>query len=170
MKNNFYYFIFLVVLPAFFICSCSRKTDRDLILEMMDQVEDLAAKKNVSGLMELVEEDYTDFEGRGRGETEDLIQSYFRDYRGIVIHILSTRFDDLQDFEASIRTEVVLSSGGAEIFRKLVRLAGSFYRFRLKLRKTDARWRIFYGEWEEIGLEDLFPESLPFLKKISPDL
>jgi hypothetical protein len=64
----------------------------------------------------------------------------------------------------------VLSSGGAEVLRKVIRFAGDFYRFKLELLKTPEGWHISRAKWEYLAMNDLFPESLPVLKKIIPDV
>ncbi len=65
----------------------------------------------------------------------------------------------------------MLSSGAAEVLRKLVRFAGEYYRIELRLRRTDPkRWEIVYAGWEAVPITDLFPESLNILKKIFPGL
>jgi len=170
MKKSPLFLSLFPFLVAVFFVACGGRTDRDLILELLDRVKELVDKKDVEGLMVLVDEDYLDFEGRGKKETEEMIQDYFKEYIGIVLHILSTEFEEIKDFEISLETEVVLSSGAAEVFRKLVRFAGNFYRFQLKLRKKGNEWQVFYARWQEIGMGDLFPESFSLLKKIFPDI
>jgi hypothetical protein len=157
--------IAIVVLP-----SCAPKNDRALILALIERMGSLVEDKNTSGLLSFLDEDYKDFENRGKKETEAMIRDYFREYRGIVLHLLGTRIDELRAGEASVLTEVVLSSGAAEVFRKLFRAFGDFYRFDLKLRKAGEDWRISYAQWQNIGLNDLSPESLSLLKKIFPDI
>jgi hypothetical protein len=62
-----------------------------------------------------------------------------------------------------------MSHGAAEVLRKLIRFTGEYYRFRIDLRKTGpVEWRFVYAEWESIGLDGLFPESLEILRKLFP--
>jgi hypothetical protein len=172
MKNHFqkglvFSFIFFLI---FFLTLCKEKTDEELILEMMENLGEYAEKKDMSSIMINLADDYQDFEGRGKKETQDLINKYFESYRGIAINVLSTRIEEIQSLEASIQTEVAFSSGAAKVFRKLVRYSTENYRLKIKLLKRDDRWQIQYAEWTYVTLKELFPESLSILKKIFPDL
>jgi hypothetical protein len=170
MRTRFKTFRSLTVMAIVLFTSCAPKNERALILALIDRIGSLVEDKDASGLMNFVEEDYKDFQNRGKKETEGMVKDYFRDYRGIVLHILGTRIDEIMEGETSVQTEVVLSSGAAEVFRKLFKAFGDFYRFDLKLRKTGAEWRISYAQWENVGLNDLSPESLSALKKIFPGI
>jgi hypothetical protein len=170
MRTRFQILRSLVAIAIVALVSCAPKNDRALILALLERLGSLVEDKNTSGLLSFLDEDYKDFENRGKRETEAMVREYFREYRGIVLHILGTRFDEIKEEEASVLTEVVLSSGAAEVFRKLFRAFGDFYRFDFKLRKVGEEWRISYAQWKNIGLNDLFPESLSLLKKIFPGI
>ena len=172
MKTHFqngliFSLIFLLVL---FLTFCQEKTDEELILEMMEDVGEYAEKKDMSSIMINLADDYQDFEGRGRNETQDLINKYFESYRGIAVNVLSSRIDEIRSLEASIQTEVAFSSGAAKVLRKLARYSTENYRLKIKLVKRDDRWQIQHAEWRYVTLKELFPESLSILKKIFPDL
>jgi len=172
MKNHFKnYLIFsLIIILIFFLTLCKEKTDEELILEMMEDVGKYAEKKDMSSIMMNLADDYHDFEGRGKRETQDMINEYFERYRGIVINVLSSRIDEIQSREASIQTEVAFSSGAAKVFRKLIGYSNENYRLKIKLIKINDRWQIQYAEWRYVTLNELFPESLSVLKKIFPYL
>lgn len=174
MKNHFQkgLILFFIFFLALFLISCGEKekTDEDLILELVENMSRLAEKKDISNLMMNFVEDYSDFEGQGKSETEDMLRQYFKQYRGIVIHVLSTRIDEIKFPEASIQTEVALSSGAAKVFRKLVRLSTDNYRLKIKLTKIGGQWQIQYAEWKYVTLNELFPQSLSILKKIFPNI
>jgi hypothetical protein len=97
-----------------------------------------------------------------------MVKDYFDHYKGIVIHMLSTRIDQLEPSAASIQTEVALSSGAAQVFRQLVWFSTDNYRFNLKLIKIQSLWKIHYAEWKYISLDEFYPESPTILKKIFP--
>jgi len=149
---------------------CQEKTGEELILEMMDDVGKYAEKKDMSSIMIHFADDYHDFEGRGKKETQDMINEYYERYRGIAINMLSTHIEEISSLEASIQTEVAFSSGAAKVFRKLIRYSTENYRLNIKLIKRNDRWQIQYAEWRYVTLNELFPESLSILKKIFPDL
>jgi ketosteroid isomerase-like protein len=148
---------------------CGQKTDEDLIRELMEDVGKCIEKKDLMGLLAFLSDDFSDFRGRNRSQTEDTVQSYFNQFRGIVIHILHTRIDEVKAQEASIQSDIALSSGAARVLRKLVRVSTDIYRFKIKLIKKEDRWLIRYAEWTYIGLDELFPESLSILKKLFSD-
>jgi len=149
---------------------CRAKTDEDLILELMEKIDKLAEKKDITGLMANLAENYSDFEARDKNATQAMVKDYFAHYKGIVIHVLSTRIDQIEPSAASIETEVALSSGAAEVFRKLVRFSTDNYRFKFRLIKIQGLWKIHYAEWKYISLNELYPESLTILKKIFPGI
>jgi len=158
-----------MLLCLFFVC-CGRNDDRTLIHALLEKIGQRVEEKDTEGLMAFLEEDFQDFEKRDKALAEKMVRDYLRDYRGIIMHILGTRIDEIEEGEASVQTEVVLSSGAAKAFRKLFRAFGDFYRFDLKLRKAGEGWRISYARWQYIGLNDLSPESLSLLKKIFPGI
>ncbi|MGD9347463.1 MAG: hypothetical protein PVH84_16475 [Candidatus Aminicenantes bacterium] len=160
----------LGILVAFLSIFCGGKSEKLLIIELMDTAGQFIEEKNAVGLMSLVAEDYSDFRGRNKRETEEIVKSYFLDYQGIVTHVLSTKVDELTSSEASIRTDVLVSSGGAQLFRKFVKFAGDYYRVEAKLVKREGKWLLHYAEWEYISLDTLFPDSLSILKKIFPNI
>jgi hypothetical protein len=157
--------IFISFLCLFFI-SCGGKSDEDLIMELMSRIGNSAEKKDVSAVMANLAEDYRDFEGRDLKETEEMIRGYFRQFRGIVVSVLSTRIDEIRTPEASIQTDVALSSGAAKAFRKLIRLSTDNYRLKMKLKKANGIWKIRYAEWTFISFDELFPESISIFRKI----
>ncbi len=151
------------------LACCSSGSEEARIMKLMDRVGSLAEKKDLSGLLALLTDDYADFEGRDRAATEALVAEHFRRRYGIVVHLLHTEIGNVRsEGTATVETDVVLSSGGAEILRKIVRFAGEFYKFKLELRKTPAGWRVGRAEWAPSALNDLFPESLPVLREFFP--
>lgn len=168
MKNRFQkYIIFLFIFSlVFFLTSCREKTDEDLILELMETVGRFVEKKDISSVMLYLADDYSDFEGRGKRKTRAMINQYFKQYRGIVIHVLSSRIDEIKPLEAFIQAEVTLSSGAAKVFRKFIKFSTDNYRLKIKLIKRNDKWQIQYAEWRHVSLKELYPESLSIFKKI----
>jgi len=170
-KPQYWIYAMLLAASAGWISSaCRPENDQARILELIDRMGSLVENKDTSSLLSVLDDDYKDFQNRGQKETEAMVRDYFREYRGIVLHILWTRIEEIKGAEASVQTEVVLSSGAAEVFRKLFRAFGDFYRLNFKLRQAGKEWRIFYAQWKNIGLNDLSPESLSRLKKIFPGI
>lgn len=169
MKNNFLRqcaALVYLLLFALFLTSCAKKTEADLILEFMARIGNLAEKKDIDSLMMNLAFDYSDFEGRDKLEARELIDAYFKQYRGIVIHMLSTWVDEIDFPEAFVQSEVALSSGAAKVFRKMVRFSTENYRLTIKLVKRDKRWQIQHAEWRYVTLNELYPESLTLFNKI----
>jgi hypothetical protein len=132
----------------------------------MERIGKLAEKKDIDSLMMNLAYDYSDFEGRDKWEAKELIDGYFQQYRGIVIHMLSTRVDEINPPEAFVQSEVALSSGAAKVFRKLVRFSTENYRLSIKLVKRNEKWQIRHAEWRYITLDELYPESLTIFNRI----
>jgi hypothetical protein len=152
-----------------FFLSCGIKTDEDRIRDLMKEAGQLIEQKDISGLMGLLSEDYADHRGRDKNQTKDMIETYFSEFRGIVVYVLATHIDDITFDEAFIRTDAALSSGAARALRKLVPVSTDNYRFELTLIKNKDQWLITYAEWKHIGIEELFPESSSILQKLFPN-
>jgi hypothetical protein len=155
-----------IAVCAIALASCAPKTDQDQIRKLMKEAGQHIENKELSNLLELLSDEYTDFRGRDKTQTKDMVQTYFREFRGIVVHLLSTRIDRIDLDKASIRTDAALSSGAVQALRKLIPVSTDNYRFRIELIKKQDRWMISYAEWRHIGIEELFPESLSILKKL----
>jgi len=171
MKRNSRRLTFFLCLAgiAGLICACRTKTEEDLVRDFVNRIAHQVEKKDVQGLLRSLSEDYKDFEGRTKETTEAMVKDYFARYKGIVVHVLSTRVDRIEAPRAIIQTEAAISSGAAEVFRKLVRASLDNYRFNFQLIKTGESWQIQYAEWKYINLDELFPESLTILRKIFKD-
>jgi len=152
--------------------SCGAPSDEARIRGLLKESVAAAERKDTDALRSSFAPDYADFEGRDMEGTLRLITDHLDRYRGAVIHLLGSRLEAIDpDGRASMTCEVSLSHGAAEVLRKLIRITGEYYRFRIDLRKTaDREWRFVYAEWRSIGLPDLFPESLAILKKLFPGL
>jgi hypothetical protein len=161
--------IVLITICVILLVSCAPKTDEDQIREVMKEAGQRIEKKDISGLMDLLSDDYTDYRGRDKSQTKDMVQTYFQEFRGIVIHVLSTRIDGINFDEATIQTDAALSSGAAKALRKLVPVSTDNYRFTIKLIKKRDRWLMRFAKWKHIGIDELFPESLSILKKLFRD-
>ena len=162
-------FTVLTILCFFLFVSCTPKTDEDRVRGLMKEASQHIEKKELSKLMECLSDDFSDFRGRDKSETQNMVQTYFREFRGIVIHVLGTKIDKIDLEKATIQTDAALSSGAAKALRKLVPVSTDNYRLKIELIKKHDRWLIRHAEWKHIGIEELFPESLTLLKKLFPD-
>jgi len=156
------------LLPA----GCGTPSEEARVKEFLKKSVALAEKREVGALMENFSPDYSDFEGRDKAGAERLIGAYLGRFRGIVIHLLSSRVDEPgPDGRVAVECEMSFSHGAAEVLRKLIRYTGEYYRFRFDLDKTGkGEWRFAYAEWQPVDLLDLFPESREILRKLFPDL
>jgi hypothetical protein len=156
------------LLPA----GCGTPSDEARVKEFLKKSVALAEKREVGAMMENFSPDYSDFEGRDKAGAERLIGDYLGRFRGIVIHLLSSRVDEPgPDGRVAVECEMSFSHGAAEVLRKLIRYTGEYYRFRFDLDKAGkGEWRFAYAEWQSVDLLDLFPESREILRKLFPDL
>jgi hypothetical protein len=134
---------------------CGGKSDEGMILKLVKELGHYAEMKDVPNIMIHLDDDYTDFEGRNKKETENTIREYFAQYRGIVINLLGTQVEDMIPPEAAVQSDIALSSGAAKALRQLVRVSTDNYRLNLKLIKIGEGWKIRYAEWRPIGLNEL---------------
>jgi hypothetical protein len=167
-KKNAAAFLLLVCASWLFV-SCRSKTESEIIAELMADMAARAEKRDAAGLIAHLAGDYRDFEHRDRDRTAAMVEEYFSRYRGIVIHVLASRIVIESAGSAAVETDVALSSGAAQAFRKLVRFSGENYRFACRLRKN-GRWLITEAKWEFVALDGLFPESVKILRELFPNL
>jgi hypothetical protein len=159
------------MLSAFVLSSsCHKKSEEEALIDFVNMLGRLAEDKNIEAMMAYFADDFSDFEGRTKTGVRSLLESYYSGRTGIVIHILSTKIETLEAGQATIQTEVAVSSGGAEALRRLVKVSPDNYRIRAELVRAEEAWQIHYAEWTSVELSELFPESLSLLKKIFPHL
>jgi hypothetical protein len=160
------------VLAAVLGAVCRAPSDEARVRALLKEAAALAEKRDLDGLAGLFAPDYRDFQGRDTAGTLRLIGGHLDRYRGVVIHVLGARIaEPAPDGGLSVECEIAMSHGAAEVLRRLIRFTGEYYRFRIEARRTGpGEWRIAYAEWESIGLEGLFPESLARLKELFPGL
>jgi hypothetical protein len=155
---------------AMVVVACGRPSEEARLRAFLKETVALAEKRDLAGVMARLADDYSDFEGRDKAATEALIGDYFRQ-TGIVIHLLGMRLRPAgPEGQTTVETEAFLSSGAAEVFRKLIRIAGECYRFEVRLTNApDSGWRVVWARWEAVPVSDLFPESLAALRKLFPE-
>jgi hypothetical protein len=159
----------LLIFCSWLLVSCHQKTESEIIAAMIADIAARAEKKDAEGLVANLAGNYVDFEGRDRAQTAAMVEEYFSRYRGIVLHVLSSRIVIGNDRDADVETDVAFYSGAASAFKKLIGFSGESYRFRFVLQKTSA-WKIQTAQWEYIPLSGLFPESLKILREMFPNL
>lgn len=149
--------------------ACRKKSEHDVISALVGDMAASAEKRDADGIVNNLAADYRDAEGRDRAETATMIKDYFSRYRGIVIHVLASRIVVENGANASLETDISVSSGAAQAFRRLIRFSGQNYRFRCQWRK-ESRWLITEASWQDVPLDGLFPESLKILRELFPNL
>jgi hypothetical protein len=149
--------------------SCHKKSESEIIAALVADMATSAEKRDAEGLIVHLASDYRDFNGRDREQTAAMVEEYFSRFRGIVIHVLASRIVVESPRRASLETDVSLSSGAAQAFRRLIRFSGENYRFSCRLRKEN-RWLITESRWEYVAFDGLFPESLKILRELFPSL
>jgi hypothetical protein len=149
------------------LAACGASTPEAQITKFLNDSVARAEKRDITAFAERLADDYADFEGRDKTGTIALVEEYFGRYRGIVIHLLSVRVERIDPTgEAEARAELMLSSGAAEVLRRLMQY-GDCYKFDLRLaRGPGGRWQIKSAAWQEVDRSGLLPESLRALEQI----
>ena len=146
------------------------KTEEEKLLDYVAVIgEDVEAEK-LDRLVQYLDKDFEDFQGRDLDAAEELIEKYFDRYKQIAFNMLGARVISLDGDIAEMEVEVSLSSGAAKMLRKLVKYSGQCYRFKLDLKRPFGEWKIVYAEWRYMPLDQLFPESFEMLKEIFPKI
>ena len=169
MKQILYMLTALIIIGSV-LENCVHKRDKDVFTELIEEMVELAEKRDMTGLMFYFDQGFSDFQGRGKKEIREFLLSYLNNYHNPVIHVLGTKIDNLNPGEADIQTEIAISSGAARLFRKLVKVALDNYRLKIRFIKNDSSWKVSYAEWRYVSLDELYPESYALLKKIFPGI
>ncbi len=148
------------------LVSCGQVSEEQRLIGRFKYLAGLAEDKDTAGIMAALSPGYSDFEGRDKAATEEMIRGTFESYRGIVLSVLSVRLTDLQAEEATMDAEVAFSSGPAQALRRLIRLGGECYRINIRWAKENGAWMAATAEWRPVDVIDLFPESREKLKTI----
>jgi len=136
--------------------ACGRPTDEDLLLDLVDRLCSYGEERDAPRILGCLAADYSDFQGRSKSETEEMLNGYFRRYRGIAINVLRSRVDRLTAEEASVQADIAFSSGAAKVFRKLAKVSLDNYRLLLNLGNSSGEWLVTYAEWRTLGAGELF--------------
>lgn len=147
--------IYLILFLSFFSV-CSKKSEKDQILEMISSIASSAEKRDLDGLFMFISDDYSDDEERTADDLKDLAEDYFNRYHGIVVKILKTNIIEIKTPEATIETDISLSSGAAKLLRKFVRISSASYRFKMLLKKDIDQWKIYKLSWRYIPTGGIF--------------
>jgi len=148
------------------LVSCGEVSEEQQLIDRFKHLAGLAEDKDTAGIMAALRQDYSDFEGRDKAATEEMIRGYFETYRGIVLSVLGVRVTDLRPPEATMDAEVAFSSGPAQALRRLIRIGGECYRINIRWVKENEAWMAACAEWRPVDIGDLFPESREKLKTI----
>lgn len=167
------FFLFLVLLSStfFFPTACARE---ETPLELFQRELELAAtdleKGSVTRLADLLHAEFMDQDGRSAAELMDWTQDLLERRRGVVIHLLDVDEKAAPSVERPGRVEIdlVVSSGGLKLVRKLVSFYGRLVRLRLEV-EGGSFWKVSSAEWEEIEMADLGVKALDAFKTLFPD-
>lgn len=163
-------FWLMITLAAFSFISCSSPGEEELIRQSIKKAASHAEDSDLEQTMAYISPDYSDDQDRKMEDIAQLLESYLGKYRGIAINILEVKINNMNPLEADVETDLGLSSGALQAFRKVSRYAGYFYRFKLKLVKRDDNWLVKWASWEQISQQELNKEAAEKLKELFPNL
>jgi hypothetical protein len=149
--------------------SCGGRGEEERVAAALRRMADLAEERDLDGLMDRFASDYSDFEGRDKAKARELIGGYFEGRPGIVVHLLGTEVRIESPGSARVRAEAALSSGAAEVFRKLFRSFGELYLFDLEMKASAGEWKVVFARWRSVSPDELSPGGLSILRKLFPD-
>lgn len=166
-----YVFLAVILVWIFFLSeSCSRKkTPENQIGEKTKDLAVFAEKENLEGLSGMLADQYRDADGRDRIETLEMVGDLFERAGGIVIHLLNTSIRFNSPDNAMVESEALISQGAAMALRRLAKMAGRYYLFRVQWKRDQGEWKIIWAKWEEIFDRDLTVKALERLEKILPN-
>lgn len=147
---------------------CGKVDEVEVVKDKIRTIASLAEKKDSDKILSFLSSDYRDFQGRDIQLTAELLDYYFSNYQGIAIHLLDIYVNIFED-RAEAEADVLLSSGPLDTLRRLVGVAGVYYRFEFGLEKPAGRWTISRAAWREVQADSLLPGSAVILRKIFPE-
>jgi len=133
------------------LAACSREPSaEDRIREVIAAAETAAEARDLSDVMALVSDRYSDLRGQDKAAIRDLMRGYFLINQSI--HLL-LRIEDLEfpaNNMASARVTVGMlgrqDAGGNDWS-----LAADVYEFEIRLLNEDDEWRLISAEWVRAG-------------------
>lgn len=163
--------IFVLGAALLWAAGCGGKTDEDVIRDTLRKTTVRAEKNDVDGVLETISENYSDDENRTKDDVEELLAEYMGRFRGITVNLLDTRFVEMGVFSATVETDVAFSSGAGQLIRKIARVTGRSYRFKLEMKKENDDWKVTWATWELLeDTNEISKESLKAIEKVLPDL
>lgn len=139
---------FFAALAAALLVSCSREaTVEQQVREVIERAEQRAEARDLSSLMELVSESYSDMRGNDRQQIRDYLRGYFLVNQSV--HLL-TRIESLEfpaDELARARITVgMLGRQGEEDWN----LAADLYEFEIELLREGGEWKVRHADWQRV--------------------
>lgn len=148
--------IFCILLTSI---GCGEKTEEEKLLEFVDDIGALAEDKELDLFMDHIDDGFTDSKERDKKKIKELLEKYYKNYRGIIVRILSAKVQVLKLPEAKVELDISLSSGVAKMFRKLASFGGMYYRFNVEFKQTEGAWKITFAQWYPIDKTALLEGS-----------
>jgi hypothetical protein len=125
--------------------------------------------QNLNGLAALLHDSFRDQQDRDRDEMTAWLNSLMNRRKDVVVNILD--MDEVTapgpGTEGEVALDVVVSSGGLKMVRKLVGFYGRLVRITLYLVDGEP-WLISAAEWREVDLADLSVAAIEEFKRIFP--
>jgi hypothetical protein len=140
---------FAVALLAGVLSACgSKSTPEQEVRKVIADAETAAEARDLSGVMDLVSERYTDTRGQDKAQIRDLMRAYFVVNQSV--HLLM-RIDEIT-FPADELADARISVGMLGVqSQEDWRYAVDVYEFDVRLLSEDGEWRLQSAEWRRPG-------------------
>jgi hypothetical protein len=140
---------FAVALLAGVLSACgSKSTPEQEVRKVIADAETAAEARDLSGVMDLVSERYTDTRGQDKEQIRDLMRAYFVVNQSV--HLLM-RIDEIT-FPADELADARISVGMLGVqSQEDWRYAVDVYEFDVRLLSEDGEWRLQSAEWRRPG-------------------
>lgn len=137
------------------LAACSKAEDPETqIRRAIEAAAAAAEKKDVSGVMELISEDFKS-RGMTHGEVKRLVFGQLRvgDWQRVMLLRTVVALED--ETRAKAETTVVLARGNAQSIADAVNANSGTYRFELGFRKESAGWKVVEVDYQRASVKDL---------------
>ncbi len=172
LRNRFFFVSLLPILCAslFLSFSCGRQESVfDRFRSAIEQIIAEAEEQKMDRLQVILHPDFNDQDGRDAGRILAWLESLLKTRRDVVVHLLDIegRAHPTPESEGEVRLDIVVSSGGLKMVRKLVSFYGRLVRIRLFV-EGEVDWTVTAAEWQEINMADLGAEALDRFQALFP--
>ncbi len=143
--------LIILLISVTFICCVGKKTDKEIIEELIDNVKTEINNGNINILNKIIDNDYRDQYNRKKIEIINIVRNYLQTYSGLKVNVEGIKIK-LKNNKADVELSVYFTASNTSILKKIMRKYTDKYRFLIELKKINKNWKVIYSEYEYSGI------------------